>query len=331
MKIARLGLKLLISCGAIGAAVLWAPLAYADGPSQCSKGDMCFCTGSPTGNYQKAAEAIARHLSQGLQAHTRFVNTNGSLDNLNYIASGQCSIGITQSDVFDMWRTEAPNANDVLAVQNLYTEYVHILCPARAKIDDLNGLAEKRATLIIGPPGSGTAETWRSLRQVDEKKYGNANIDVSSDPADAGSVQAVKASSGKPQPVCMLWISGLNSTAMQNANARSLDPASGKPTLQLISVNDKRMTKLPGQDGPRYTVQQIKPQRGTAGKPGFYDQLINNGGLFSGADIDVLAVPAALVMNKSFKAALSRDHYNQLATAIDDASGGLRKEMSPGS
>jgi len=129
----------------------------------------------------------------------------------------------------------------------------------------------------------------------------------------------------------MLWISGLNSTAMQNANARSLDPATGKPTLQLISVNDKRMTKLPGQDGPRYTVKQIKPQRGTAGKPGFYDQLINNGGLFSGADIDVLAVPAELVMNKSFKAALSRDHYNQLSTAIDDASGGLRKEMSPGS
>ena len=70
---------------------------------------------------------------------------------------------------------------------------------------------------------------------------------------------------------------------------------------------------------------------GTAGKPGFYDQLINNGGMFSGADIDVLAVPAELVMNKSFKAELSRDHYNQLSTAIDDASGGLRKEMSPGS
>jgi len=174
MKIARLGMKLLINCGAIGAAIMWAPPAYADGPSQCNKGDMCFCTGSPTGNYQKAAEAIVRHLNQGLRAHTRFVNTNGSLDNLNYVANGQCSIGITQSDVYDIWRTEAPNANDVLAVQNLYTEYVHILCPASATIDDLNGLAEKHATLIIGPPGSGTAETWRSLRQVDEKKYGSA-------------------------------------------------------------------------------------------------------------------------------------------------------------
>lgn len=331
MKIARLGLSFLIGCGVVGVTLPAARPAYADEPPVCTKGDMCFCTGSPTGNYQKAAEAITKQLSQGLRSHTRFINTNGSLDNLNYVAGGQCSIGITQSDVYDLWRTEAPNANDVLPVQDLYTEYVHILCPASAKIDDLNDLAEKRATLIIGPPGSGTAETWRSLRQVDEKKYGNATIDVSSDPADAGSVQAVKASSGKPRPVCMLWISGLNSTAMQNANARSLDPATGKPTLQLISVNDKRMAKLPGKDGPRYTVKQIKPQRGTAGKPGFYDQLINNGGIFSGADIDVLAVPAALVMNKSFKAALSRDHYNQLSTAIDDASGGLRKEMSPGS
>jgi TRAP-type uncharacterized transport system substrate-binding protein len=292
---------------------------------------MCFCTGSPTGNYQKAAEAIARQLGQGLRSHTRFVNTNGSLDNLNNVASGQCSIGIAQSDVYDLWRTESSNANAVLPLRDLYTEYVHILCPASAKIDDLDDLATKKATLIIGPPGSGTAETWRSLRQVDDKKYGNANIDVSSDPADAGSVQAVKASAGKPHPVCMLWISGLNSTAMQNANERSLDPATGKPVMQLISVNDKRMAKLPGREGPRYTVREIKPSKGSAGKPGFYDNLINNGGIFSGAGIDVLAVPAGLFMNKEFKDALSRDNYNQLSTAIDDASGGLRKEMSPGS
>ena len=331
MTVTDFKLKLLIGCGVIASAVAAPRPANAETPSQCPKNEMCFCTGSPTGNYQKAAEAIAKQLSQGLRSHTRFVNTNGSLDNLNNVAGGQCSVGITQSDVYDLWRTEASNANSVVPLQDLYIEYVHILCPTSARIDDLDDLAAKQATLIIGPSGSGTAETWRSLRQVDEKKYGNANIDVSSDPSDAGSVQAVKASSGKAHPVCMLWISGLNSTAMQNANDRSLDPATGKPVLQLISVNDKRMTKLPGREGPRYSVREIKPQRGADGRPGFYDHLINNGGLFSGAGIDVLAVPAQLVMNRDFKAALSREHYNQLATAIDDASGGLRKEMSPGS
>lgn len=317
-------------------AVVGAASAQADALPQCEKGDMCICTGSPTGNYQIAGEAIAKQLG-GLQSHTKFVNTNGSLDNLNLVAGGQCSVGISQSDVYDMWSTEAPNANNVAVMQDLYTEYFHILCPASAGIEDLDGLASKHATLIIGPPGSGTAETWRSLRAVDEKKYGNTNIDVSGDPVDAGSIQTVKASSGKSHPVCMEWISGLNSTAMQNANARSWDPATGKPVLTLISVNDKRMLALPGRDGPRYTVQSIRPAAPAApsapdkqGRPGFYDHLINNGGLFSGASVDVLAVPAQIVISKPFKAAMDRAHFSALSTAVDDASGALRKQMSPG-
>lgn len=330
MKAKQPTIGLLAGVSALAIAAMTPP-AHAQAPAQCDKGDMCVCTGSPTGNYQKAGEAIAKQLGAGLQAHTKFINTNGSLDNLNYVAGGQCSIGLAQSNVYDQWRTEAPTANNVLPVQDVYSEYVHILCPASADVEDLDGLAKQHATLIIGPPGSGTAETWRSLRQVDEKKYGNTNIDVSGDPADAGSVQAVKASNGKAHPVCMLWISGLNSTAMQNANDRSWDPATSKPKLQLISVNDKRMAKLPGREGPQYTVKEISPLKGSEGKPGFYDHLINNGGLFSSASVDVLSVQAEIVINKDFKAGLSRDRYNQLSTAIDDASGGLRKEMSPGS
>lgn len=313
-------------------ALIGAAAAHADPLPQCEKGDMCICTGSPTGNYQKAGEAIAKQFGDGLQAHTKFISTNGSLDNLNYVAGGQCSVGITQSDVYDLWRTEAPNATNVAVAQDLYTEYFHVLCPASAGIEDLDGLASKHATLIIGPPGSGTAETWRSLRSVDEKKYGNTNIDVSGDPVDAGSIQAVKASNGKAHPVCVEWISGLNSNAMQNANARSWDPATGKPMLTLISVNDKRMLALPGRDGPRYTVQTISPAKPvpTDHKPGFYDHLINNGGLFSSASVDVLAVPAQFIINKAFKAGMDRAHYSALSTAVDDASGALRKEMSPG-
>lgn len=311
-------------------AIMSASAAYAQETNQCNQGDLCFCTGSPTGNYQKAGEAITHQLSPSLQKRVKFVKTNGSLDNLNLVASGQCSAGITQSDVYDLWRTEAPNAANVAVMQDLYTEYVHVLCPASAKISNLEDLAGKHATMIIGPPGSGTAETWRSLRQVDEKKYGNANIDVSSEPADAGSVQTVKASGTRARPTCMLWISGLNSIAMQNANARSLDPATGKPTLQLISVDDKRMAKLPGREGPRYSVKNVRPKTGAAGKAGFYDHLINNGGVFSSDDIDVLAVPAQFILSSQFKASLSREHYSQLSTAVDDASGGLRKEMSPG-
>lgn len=288
--------------------------------------EFTICTGGKTGNYQKAGEVLAKQFGKPV----RFVNTNGSLDNLNLVAKGTCDAGFAQADVYDMWRTESSDANNVTPVQDLYTEYTHILCPAKSGIENMDDLAKAKATLIIGPNGSGTAETWRSLRQVDEKKYGNANIDVSTDPVDAGSIQAVKASNGKPRPVCMLWISGLNSTAMQNANGRSWDAATSSPTMQLISVNDKRMRNLPGREGPRYTVQEVTPQKGSAGKPGFYDKLINNGGIFSGSSVDVLAVKAGFFLNTAYKTTMNRDQYNQLLTAVDDASGGLRKDMSPG-
>jgi TRAP-type uncharacterized transport system substrate-binding protein len=305
--------------------------ALAD-PTQCEEHEMCICTGSPTGNYQKAGEAISALLGD-LAKHVRYVPTNGSLDNLNYVAKGICTAGITQTDVFDLWKTESPVANNVVAVQDLYTEYTHILCPASAKIADMSGLADKKATLIIGPPGSGTAETWRSLRQVNEKKYGNTNIDISADPADAVSVQTVKASNGKPHPVCMLWISGLNSTAMQNANARSLDAATGKPTLQLITVDDPAFLKLQANDGgKRYAVTTISPKAPTGTQPGFYNNLINNGGyIFGSAGVDVLGVKAAFILNKDFRDKMNRDTLAKLTTAVDDASGNLRKQMSPGS
>jgi TRAP-type uncharacterized transport system substrate-binding protein len=313
-----------LAFGGIGA-------ARADDPPKCDAGKLCICTGSPIGNYQAAGERIGEQLKGGT-LHGRLITTNGSLDNLNNAAAGICTGAIAQSDVYEQWKTESSGANNIVPVQDLYTEYVHILCPASAEINNLDGLAKRKATLIIGPPGSGTAETWRSLRQVDTKKYGNENIDVSGEPADSGSVQLVKASNNKQHPVCMLWISGLNSQAMQNANDRSVDPGTGKPTMQLISVDDERMEKLSGSDGPRYTVQMIKPHDGNPAQktPGFYNHLINNSGWFSSAGIKVLAVKSVFFLNKDFKNKIPRNEYNQLATAIDDASGSLRKQMSPG-
>jgi TRAP-type uncharacterized transport system substrate-binding protein len=321
---AGIGLMTVLACLSI------MPSAHAQDnqtPQECQQGDLCICTGSPVGDYQKAGVEIAKQLGGALGQKVKFINTNGSGDNLNMVAEGkQCQVGLAQSDVYDLWRTEARNGANVAVVQPLYTEYAHILCPSVAEIDNLNGMAKKHATLIIGPSGSGTALTWRSLRDVDGKKYGTDNINVSPDPADSSSVTEVKASTAT-HPVCLLWISGLNSTPMQNANMKSVNPANGKPMLQLISVDDERMLKLPGFDGPRYTAQEVSPQKN------FYDHLINNGGFFTSAGVTVLSVKALLIMNTQFKDQLSntkRAVYNRFTTAVDDASGVLSRQMSPG-
>src|SRR5208283_2260194 len=86
MKTIRLGLNLLAGCGTLILAIAAAPSARAQGtPPQCEKGEMCICTGSPAGNYQKAVEAFVKHLRSVLQGHTRFVNNNASLETLIYL------------------------------------------------------------------------------------------------------------------------------------------------------------------------------------------------------------------------------------------------------
>lgn len=294
---------------------------------QCHDGDVCICTGSPNGDYQKAGEEISKQLGGNLNGHrVVLITTHGSGDNLNFVATGKrCQMGLAQSDVFALWKTDATNSSGVATVQPLYTEYTHILCPAVAKIDNLAGLSQKHATLIIGPPGSGTEITWRSLRDVDAK-YDTKTINVSPEPVDSSSIQEVKTSTAT-RPVCVLWIAGLNSIPMQNANLKSVNPENGEPLLQLISVDDKRMLRLPGLDGPRYAVKEISP------KKNYYDHLINNGGFFSSASVDVLTIPALLIINKSFKDDLSnnqRSVWNRLTDAVGDAAGVLTHQMSPG-
>src|SRR5271166_4848458 len=72
MKTIRLGLNLLAGCGTLILATAAAPSAHSQGtPPQCEKGEMCICTGSPAGNYQKAGEAIVKQLGSGLGSRSR--------------------------------------------------------------------------------------------------------------------------------------------------------------------------------------------------------------------------------------------------------------------
>lgn len=284
-----------------------------------------FCTGSKSGNYHFAAETIAAHLGRAVfpQGGT-FIASEGSLSNLRKLAAGECDVAFTQADVLQQYVQEHPGTTGFSPFKTLYTEYVQVLCPAASGWSSIQDLGKHHATLIVGPDGSGTAETWRSLRMVNDKLYGG--ISLNPDPPDIGSVLSLKDS----KDTCMLWVSGLDSPDMHAANERSPDPQSGKPTLQLISVDDRKMTKIAGPNGqPLYTVKTISPVKAKPGKPGFYDHLINNGGLLSSAGVDVLTVPAVLVIRDDYRRALPRDVSNRLALAIEDSMPALRKRVNP--
>lgn len=221
-----------------------------------------FCAGTRTGNYTFAAERIAeRARSDALEMQV--VTTNGAADNLRRLRAGECDLGLSQSDVFDLSGAEEPESVlGIVPFKRVYTEYVHVLCPIAS---GLTGTAQfgPGTRLITGAEGSGTSETWRAFRAAVPRLDGVQRIP---DPVNLVAVSRVKDS----RDTCMLWVSGLNSSDIQGANAMSANTPDRRRTMRLISVNEGALRAARGSDGrPMYRFEPIRARFGS------YDSLID--------------------------------------------------------
>lgn len=287
------------------------------------------CTGGKSGNYFWAGSEIAKRFSPDLFTSATLVNTNGSLTNLRRLTSNdvteRCDIGFSQSDVMNQFQVEYPGTHEQIGLLKIaYTEYVHIVCPVASGWNTLSDIADAKGTrkMIVGPDGSGTAETWRIMRQADSKKYDAIQRDPS--PADYSSAHTVADS----KDTCMLWVSGLNSNDMKSANTLSLRNAAGKPALRLISINDTKMLTIKGQDGlPLYKINTISPIIPQNGKPGLYDNLIPNG--WFSTSVDLIGISAYIMIRNDYKVAMPRDRLARLLEAIDDAQPTIWARVNP--
>lgn len=289
-------------------------------------------TGGTQGNYYWAGGEILKRT--GDLFHTSKLSvTKGSLDNLRggtlpISDAGRFDLFFTQSDVGNQFVLENPGSGDSIELLRIvYTEYVQILCPTKSGWKTISDIANAKGTrkMIVGPDGSGTAETWRIMRQTNGKLYDG--IERNPEPADYSSAHAVADSND----TCMLWVSGLNSAGMVSANALSIKTPDGKPSLQLVSIDDPKMLTIKGFDGlPLYKKVTISPIAAGNGKVALYDHIIAGGdGWFSGTSVDLLAVPAYLMIRKDFKAALGRDRLARLLDAIDDAQPTIWAKVNP--
>lgn len=285
------------------------------------------CTGSETGNYHWAAGQIASRIGGDVFQKVVLVPTTGSLMNLRKLAANECDMGFSQSDVIGQYVIENPASHDTLSVfKVVYEEYVHILCPVASGWTSLSDLAAGKGQkrLIVGQEGSGTAETWRIMRSVNDQKYGG--IERDNQPVDITSASTVMDS----KDTCMLWVSGLNSSDMIAANELSVRTPNGKPALQLISIDDDAITKIKGPDGtPLYKVRAISPQPAQNGRPALYDHLINNGSWLSSASIDVLTIPADLLIRNDYRDAIGRQKTGRVVRAIVDAQPTIWNRVNP--
>lgn len=292
-----------------------------------SSNTLRICTGSETGNYYWSAEQIRSRLSNDLFQQISLLSTSGSLMNLRKLSQNECDMGFSQSDVVGQYIVENPASRDNLAVfKVVYEEYVHILCPVASGWKTLSDLADAkgRRRLIVGAEGSGTAETWRIMRSVNDKKY--SGIERDNQPVDITSASAVMDS----RDTCMLWVSGLNSSDMIAANQLSVRTSNGKPALRLISIDDDALYQIKGPDGaPLYKKRTIQAQPAKLGRPALYDHLITEGGWFSSANIDVLAIPADLMIRTDYREAIGRQKAGRVIRAIVDAQPTIWNRVNP--
>ena len=221
-----------------------------------------FCAGSPTGNYTFAAERIAERARAGT-VEMEVVTTAGAADNLRRLRAGECDLALSQSDVFDLHGAEDPEGvRGIVPFKRVYSEYVHLLCPTASGLTSTAGFGPD-TRLITGAEGSGTSETWRAFRAAVPRLDAVQRIP---EPVNLVAVNRVKDS----RDTCMLWVSGLNSSDIQGANAMSANTPDRRRAMRLVGVNERVLRNVRGSDGrPMYRFEPIRARFGS------YDNLID--------------------------------------------------------
>lgn len=126
---------------------------------------LIIATGGKKGNYFKVGKDINKKIYNG---KAKVINTQGSIENMLLVASGQADVALVQADALAMLETfymsEGKTKNDLVdVVGKIYEETVHILVSEKSDITTIEQLHGK--TIVSGGIASGTTLTATSIEQ----------------------------------------------------------------------------------------------------------------------------------------------------------------------
>lgn len=258
---------------ALAAVPLCARAAHA-----ASDAPIAMCSGISGGNYDFTTISIARQL--GAKGITN-VNTAGSMENLDKVASDACQAGLGQADAWFLYQSSHPQAQLALELaRNMYPEYGHLICNASVKeISDL----KRGNTVLVGNPGSGSAVMWEAIVRANK-----AYADVATLPI--GGIRALGKVADGTDAQCMLFVAGLKSPVMNEAN----DFAKTAPGLHLTYMRDPALFAIKDGKGRAIYARSAIPD-------GTYPNGLQKGGwISSGKPVDTVEVQSVLFANTSY-------------------------------
>lgn len=264
-----------------------------------------YCSGGSGGNYEYSGRELSRQVRS--QVDVQVINTRGSWDNLERIESGECDMGIVQSDALYVWETEG-NPFNFRVSKPMFTEYVHMICRRDLGVDSIQELDEN-ASIYAGEIGSGANVSIRGMIAADEE-HGGSEFTGFALRNEGGEAAAVFLADGDAD--CMIFTAAPGTTFMNTVERFSDD-------LVMITVEDKDFNDVVVEDSGGNEVSVWTPVT----LPGDSYGDIMPGGLFGNSSVDTFGVQATLVFNEDWVQS-NREVFTDLRLAIQDLSNIIR-------
>ncbi|MFK8849533.1 TAXI family TRAP transporter solute-binding subunit [Streptomyces sp. Ac-502] len=139
----------------------WLPSALSRPPAP--GGQFTLSTGVRSGVYARYGELLKQDLRRDLpRVDARLMNSAGSLDNLEHLASGKAQFAIATADaVAERQRLHPRQAAGLRACARLYDDYLQLIVPAGSPVGSARDLGKLRVG--VGADGSGVQLTTRRL------------------------------------------------------------------------------------------------------------------------------------------------------------------------
>lgn len=185
------------------------------GPGPSPDGTVTFATGVRTGVYERYGTLLKQRVSRDLpKVDLRLQHTEGSVQNVERVASGESDFTIAAADAVAAYRNDGgADADRIRACARLYDDYMQLVVPADSPVHSAKDLKGRRVG--VGERQSGVALVTQRLLKA-------AHLDMDED------VDAVRAgidrmpgllSDGKLD--AFFWSGGLPTTAVERLAKRT--------------------------------------------------------------------------------------------------------------
>lgn len=147
-----------VAAAVVTALLAWWLVPYGSQPSP--RGTVRFATGVRTGVYERYGVLLQQDLRGAMPGvRVDLVNTQGSVDNIERVASGQADFTIAAADAVADYR--GPGRDRLRACARLYDDYMQLIVPRDSHVTSARDLRGKRVG--VGQAGSGVNLITRRL------------------------------------------------------------------------------------------------------------------------------------------------------------------------